>query len=332
MNRTLISKSIFLLSFTLLCFSLPAQNHPLKFNKEGKFKIVQFTDVHYKYGNPASTIALERIKEVLDIEKPELVVFTGDVVFSSPADAGMNEVLKQVSDRKIPFAVTFGNHDDEQGLTRRQLYTIIKKVPYNLMPEVEYTTDFTLPIKSSDGKKDAAVVYCMDSNAYAQLEAIGGYGWFTFDQVNWYRNESAQYTKRNNNMPLPALAFFHIPLPEYNEAMTKDDVILIGTKMEKECGPKINTGMFAAMKLAGDVMGTFVGHDHDNDYAVLWKDIALMYGRYTGGNTVYNNLPNGARVIEMYEGQRTFKSWIRQKNGEIVYPITYPDSFTKKKD
>ncbi len=51
--------------------------------------------------------------------------------------------------------------------------------------------------------------------------------------------------------------------------------------------------MFAAMKEAGDVMGMFVGHDHDNDYAVMWKDILLAYGRYTGGNTVYNHLPNG---------------------------------------
>ena len=48
---------------------------------------------------------------------------------------------------------------------------------------------------------------------------------------------------------------------------------LYGTRMEKACAPAINTGMFAAMKEAGDVMGTFVGHDHDNDYSVMWKGI-----------------------------------------------------------
>ena len=30
----------------------------LRFNREGKFKIVQFTDVHFRYGDPASDIAL----------------------------------------------------------------------------------------------------------------------------------------------------------------------------------------------------------------------------------------------------------------------------------
>ena len=45
--------------------------------------------------------------------------------------------------------------------------------------------------------------------------------------------------------------------------------------MEKACAPKLNTGMFAAMKEAGDVMGVFVGHDHDNDYAVMWKKMCI---------------------------------------------------------
>ena len=46
-----------------------AQIKPLKFDKNGEFKIVQFTDVHFKYGNPASDIALKRINEVLDAER-----------------------------------------------------------------------------------------------------------------------------------------------------------------------------------------------------------------------------------------------------------------------
>ena len=65
-------------------------------------------------------------------------------------------------------------------------------------------------------------------------------------------------------------------------------------------------------------MGMFVGHYHDNDYAVMWKGILLAYGRFTGGNTEYNHLPNGARVIVMKEGARTFTTWIRLKGGEII--------------
>jgi hypothetical protein len=86
------------------------------------------------------------------------------------------------------------------------------------------------------------------------------------------------------------------------------------------------------MKEMRDILGIFVGHDHDNDYAVDWKGILLAYGRYTGGNTVYNNLANGARVIELTEGEKGFKTWIRLKNDEIINKISYPADFVKKKN
>ena len=277
--------------------SLYAQKSALKFNEAGEFKIVQFTDVHFKYGNPASDIALERIDEVLKAERPDLVVLTGDVIYAKPADKGMRTVLERVSAHNVPFVVTFGNHDDEQGMTRTQLYDIIRSVPGCLMPDrgEQASPDYTLTVQSSDGK-----------------------------------GSHAAFTEANGGQPLPALSFFHIPLPEYNQAASSEGAILIGTRMEKACAPALNTGMFTAMKEAGDVMGVFVGHDHDNDYAVMWHGILLAYGRYTGGNTVYNHLPNGARVIVLKEGQRTFDTWIDLAGGQQVNRSTYPDSFLKK--
>lgn len=321
----------------ILCMALlsalfcRAQVSPLQFNRNGEFKIVQFTDIHFKYGNPASDIALKRIGEVLDAERPDLVVFTGDVVYAAPADTAMRTVLSCAANRKIPFVVTFGNHDNEQGKTRAELYDVIRSMPFNIQPDrggVE-SPDYILTLKSSDGKKDAALLYCLDSHSYSQLPDVKGYDWLTFDQVNWYRQRSAAHTAKNGSQPLPALAFFHIPLPEYNEAAADEDAILIGTRMEKACAPVLNTGMFTAMKEAGDVMGIFVGHDHDNDYSVMWRGILLAYGRFTGGNTEYNHLPNGARVILMKEGARSFDTWIRLKGGEIVNRTVYPDSYVK---
>ena len=64
-----------------------AQQQTLQFNKDGKFKIVQFTDVHYIYNDPRSDVSIERINQVLDMEKPDLVLFTGDVIYGKPAEA-----------------------------------------------------------------------------------------------------------------------------------------------------------------------------------------------------------------------------------------------------
>lgn len=331
--KNTIAKSFLLLCCCLSFYcSLNAQEHPLTFNEKGQFKIVQFTDVHFKLENPASDVAIERIQEVLDKEEPELVIFTGDVIYSSPADESMQFILNLVSSRKIPFAVTFGNHDDEQGFSRQQLYDLIRTIPYNLLPEQKKpgVFDYALEIYSQQNKELSSILYCMDSNSYSSVEGVDGYAWFEFDQIDWYRKQSMKYTEKNKGVPLPGLAFFHIPLPEYQEAITSLTTPLKGTRLEYICSPQLNSGMFTAMRQCGDVMGTFVGHDHDNDFAVMWHDILLAYGRFTGGNTEYNNLPNGARVIQLVEGQREFTTWIRLADDEIIDKATYPDSFVKK--
>ena len=88
--------------------------------------------------------------------------------------------------------------------------------------------------------------------------------------------------------------------------------------------------MFAEMLRCGDVMATFIGHDHINDYAVAMKGILFAYGRYTGGKTVYCDIPggNGARVIEMTQGRRGFDSWIRLADGSVINRIDFPHDFT----
>lgn len=322
---------ILLLTY-IIVMPLHAQKINLKFNKSNEFKIVQFTDVHFKYNNPNSDVALERIDEILTNEQPDLVVFTGDIIYSEPADKGIQTVLQHISEHNIPFAVTFGNHDDEQGMTRSELYNLIRTIPGNMLPDCKTngSLDYALPIKSSnENNTDAAVLYFFDSHSYSQLPDVKGYDWLTFDQIKNYRQLSSSFTEANGGTPLPALSFFHIPLPEYNQAASSEGSILIGTRMEKACAPALNTGMFAAMKEAGDVMGIFVGHDHDNDYATMWQGILLAYGRYTGGNTVYNHLPNGARVIVLKEGKRMFETWIDLKGNKKINQTVYSDNYIK---
>ena len=189
-----------------------------------------------------------------------------------------------------------------------------------------------LNMKSEDGKKDAAVLYVFDSNAYSSLKQVKGYDWIRPDQINWHVESSVGYTERNGGKPLPSLAFFHIPFPEYNEAAQDENALLIGTRKEKACAPLINTGLYAAMLNAGDIMATFVGHDHVNDYVVDWKGILLCYGRFTGGNTVYHDIPggNGARVIELTQGVRSFKTWERLEGGKIINEVNYPSDFQRE--
>ncbi len=309
--------------------AVSAQDIELKFNDNHKFKIVQFTDIHWKYGNPASDKAGERMAEILDAEKPDLVVYTGDLVFAKPAREGLDKALEAAVTRGIPFAVTWGNHDDEQDLKRKELSEYIANKAGNLTSTTEGITgitNYTLTVKSADGKRDAAVLYIFDSNSYSPMKKVKGYDWIKHDQVEWYRQMSKAFTSANNDNPLPALAFFHIPLPEFHEAVQNENSYMVGTRKEKACAPEINSGLASAMLEAGDVMCVFVGHDHVNDYVVDWRGILLGYGRFTGGATVYHDIPegNGGRVIELTEDSRTIKTWIRIKDGKVINEVNYP--------
>ena len=310
-----------------------AMAQTLKFNNRKTLKIVQFTDVHWKPGNPESLAAARCMNAVLDAEHPDLVVYTGDIAFDKPTFEALDSAFAPVIKRGIPFAYTFGNHDDEDGTTRKEIFDYVRKKPLCLTTTADGVSgmaNFCLPIKSADGKKDAAVIYVFDSNSYSPIKEIKGYDWVKPDQIDWYRRLSAAYTNANGGTPLPSIVFQHIPVPEFNDAARDEEARLIGKRFEGACAPKLNTGEFAAMRINGDVMAMFVGHDHINNYSVLYKGILLSYGQYTGGRTVYCPQRNGARVIELTEGSRTFKTWLRMADGEVLDRLTCPDDFTKE--
>ena len=301
----------------------------LKF-RNGYFKIVQLTDLHYKLGVKASQQALDCIREMVTEEKPDLVMVTGDLIYSMPADSTLSVVLSTLSSLGVPFAITFGNHDYDFKAPSAALYAQMQKTPHCVMPVQQgKNLDYSLPVMSSNGKRTAAVLYCIDTHNRSSIAGVDGYQWITQSQITWYRQRSSVYKQQNGGKPLPALAFMHIPLPEYNYATDNTQCPMFGSRLERAYAPSLNSGMFTAMKEQGDVMGVFCGHDHDNDYAVAYYGILLAHGRFSGGNTEYNHLKSGARVIVLKEGKREFDTWIRERGGNTLYYTTFPKSYVK---
>ncbi len=323
MKRILLT----LVALSSFCSVLSAGiGEKLEFNQDGTFKIIQFTDVHldsrHEERTGEGTKSLTRISNAITSEKPDFVVFTGDVVTDGVALGMWNRLMDTLNRHKIPFAVVFGNHDPEQELSRAEMSKIITDSPYslNILNAAGELADVEIPVMSSDGKSVASAFYCMDSHDYARIKSVGGYGWFSREQVDWLYDSCMDMTRKAGNI-IPSLAFFHIPLPEYVDAWATRRLrknSYTGRKAEDECPAKINSGMFAAMVESGSVMGTFVGHDHDNDYVVANHGIAMGYGRFSGDRTTYNSLRHGFRVIVLKEGKREFESWIHEDDGSIV--------------
>ena len=96
------------------------------------FKILQVADLHYTSHSsyscrdpPLGSVSCSEanmtqfLNSLFDVEKPDLVVFTGDQVMATDLGLTASEVKSAIYDfsevainRSIPWAIVFGNHDE----------------------------------------------------------------------------------------------------------------------------------------------------------------------------------------------------------------------------
>lgn len=288
---------------------------PLRFRPDGTFTLAQFTDLHWQNGEAADQATRTLLEHVLDAERPDVAVFTGDLIYgpacTDPAGALRAAVAPCVA-RGVPWALVFGNHDDERALDRHALLHAALACPGCLAEAgpsgLTGVGNYRLPVAGAQDAAPAASLCFLDSGAYAP-ERIGGYAWIAHDQIAWYRATAS--------VTVPALVFFHIPLPEYGEVW--ETCTCYGQKHEAVCSPRLNSGFFTALHDAGEALATFVGHDHVNDYHGTLHGITLFYGRASGYQTYgRTDMRRGARLIRLREGQRQLESWLRLDDGQAV--------------
>lgn len=297
----------------------------LRFNSEGKFKIMQFADCQDSVMPRQAMIRL--MEKALDAEKPDLVIFTGDNITGGGnpgqilTSLAIKAVLAPVVARDIPFAMVFGNHDAEGGVTKETQLKIYQKYTGCLAsdpnPDLYGCATYNLPIKSYDGTKDAFNLWLMDSNEYDRVN--GGYDWVKEDQISWYQTKSAELANANGGL-VPSLMFQHIPVPEIYDVLKEVPAGTPGANTrfgktwafelnperaqgilgEWPCPPDTNGGQFQAVVDRGDVLGIVTGHDHVNDFIGTYMGVDFIQSPGIGFQT-YGNEDRGFRVIILDE-------------------------------
>lgn len=335
---------------------------PMEFKKDKKFKIMQITDMQEIPAVSPDTTAL--IEAAVEAEKPDLVVYTGDQIkgygvtykgkgkeLESAVAATIKKLLEPVTKRNIPFAVTFGNHDRQVGISNKDQFEHIYKSLPNCIGEQAEGIDgggtYCIPIKSSDGSgKDAFCLYLFDSGTDAKG---GGYEPFDTKIIEWYK-KARDKLKEKNGSYIPSIVFQHIPLCEYYNVLKrvkkshkgairafrthKNEYYVLGDTCRKGdmlCEPPSipneNTGEFDAISEKGDVMAVFVGHDHKNSFVGRYKNIDLGFTQSSGFNVYGNRTKRGVRIITLDENKpgeyetytRTFEELVGTKVQKPVY-------------
>ena len=314
-------------------------DQPLKFNENGKFKIMQINDTQDT--DKMNKRTEEFIRKAVAQEKPDLVVIPGDVcndIFIGANEKRVKQSLRNLAsllnELKVPFAYTPGNHDhdkDDMVSTLEQMQ-VFNEFEYNVWDETK-TNDpgtYNIPIMSSDGSRMALNVYMIDSQNKSGL--ANGYTGPNPETVEWYKAKSDELKAANGGKVVPSLVFQHVPVSEIYQCLTKTDVkhandaifslndnnwylvnndymFTDATRMKKidnyvgeaPCSEIENAAgnEYEAWLEKGDVIGAFFAHDHVNHF-IMETDEHIIMG-YNGG-TGFAAYGRGAhRSIRVYE-------------------------------
>lgn len=270
-------------------------------NPSGKpIRILQLSDLHIGGGylsRHEDRQVFKTIYEMVKKSRPDLIVLTGDLACSkiniSLSRNNKNSIVQLVMLLEkigIPYAVTFGNKDSEWYAThsRDKLRKYLMKQSHCLMAwdGEEITGSSNYLIKIRDGKDNlTSVLYFMDTNSYI----YSGFGRKKYDSVHddqteWYERQVQRLKGADGNI-VPSCMFMHMPLPEYNEAWKdymsgRNTVEFVRGKVcESISCPKLKSKMFDSAVRLGSTKAICCGHDHLNNFTMIYKGIKLVCGK-----------------------------------------------------
>ncbi|KAL6194532.1 PREDICTED: probable inactive purple acid phosphatase 28 [Fragaria vesca subsp. vesca] len=275
------------------------------------------------------------LRRMIEAEKPDFIAFTGDNIFgrsSTDAAESMLRAFRPAIESGLPWAAVLGNHDQESTMTREELMFFISLMDYSLsqvnplaedllgekMQDIDGFGNYDLRVYGAPGSYMANSsilnLFFLDSGDREIVNGVRTYGWIKESQLNWLRGVSQGHsrdpTHSDNAFPPdkpPALAFFHIPIPEIRQLWNKD---IVGKFQEGVACSSVNPGVLQILVSMGDVKAVFIGHDHTNDFCGNLDGVWFCYGGGFGyhgyGRTGW---PRRGRVIlaELGKGD---KGWM----------------------
>lgn len=323
----------------------------LRFNNDGKFRILILTDAHHAPKTGKATI--RAMESLIDRTQPDLVFLDGDNIAGHATRRNCLDMIADIASpmeaRGIPWAHVYGNHDKTPLISKQYQQSLYEGYPHCLSqagPEVlPGVGNYFLPILD----KDSAVafgIWALDSMQDLgimdtplpyrgslekdlllpqRLTTGSDADWIRIEQIQWYCNNSIQLEKDNSHK-IPSIMCFHQPLYEFNAIIRNPkETGMAGECNEKVSCPEVNSGLFAAILQRADVLGIFCGHDHINTFDGVYCNIHLACCGSVGYHAYGMKNPDedrerlrGGRIIDIdvHDPWRLRTEYILTKEGK----------------
>lgn len=270
------------------------------------FKILQLTDLHFSKLDDINS-DLKFMDLSIDMEKPDLIVITGDAFYYA-SESVVNTVFSYFESKKVPWTFVYGNHDHDSSFSSfyisDKLNSLTKTSTYckfidNIGDDIAGDSNFYIDLV--DGTTTKYQLIFLDSHSY-QLDDFVGYDYIQQSQIDWYKNLIETTKTKSNNSVVNSLLFQHIPLPEFTTAykLYQDKDLSVsgdGINNEKVSSPVKDKGFFNVIKEEGSTKAMFVGHDHINDSHIMYEGVNLCYGVKSTDNIYHDSTMLGSTSI-----------------------------------
>ena len=269
-----------------------------EFNYKNNFRILQLTDLHLS-DKDTRDIHYKFMDLTVNDAKPDMIVVTGDL-FTFASMNVAKELFDYLDSKGVPWTVTLGNHDEQCYFSVDWVTNYLNNYGSNCVfkdlqdDDLQGNCNFVINLKENGKVRDQ--IFIMDSNRYYYGDYFG-YDFFKPEQIQWYE-DMVKYTKDQNGGTVNSLMFYHIPLPEINDAWEKGEKIYDkGEKREACCPPDYNSGFFKKIKELGSTSAMFFGHDHVNNFINKYEGVIFGYGIKSTDRIYHADDMMGGRVI-----------------------------------
>ena len=282
--------------------SYSPKDYMLELEYTGNFKILQLTDTHIadKDDQDLHYAFLDLlIKDANKANDLDFIVVTGDL-FTFAGKATARRYCDFLDSYGIPWSVVFGNHDEQTYFSVDWWTNYLNNYGSNCYfkdiqdDDVAGNCNFAINLKKGGVVTDQLIM--MDSNRYYFGDYMG-YDYFKKSQIDWY-SELVDQTAADNGGVVNSLMFYHIPLPEVNDAFEKGTLIY-GEKREDCCPPDQDLGFFDVIKAKGSTSAMFFGHDHINNFEADYEGVKFCYGIKSTNRIYFDEDMLGYQTIEI---------------------------------
>ena len=287
--------------------SYSPKDYMLELEYTGYFKILQLTDTHIadKDDQDLHYAFLDLlIKDANKANDLDFIVVTGDL-FTFAGKATARRYCDFLDSYGIPWSVVFGNHDEQTYFSVDWWTNYLNNYGSNCYfkdiqdDDVAGNCNFAINLKKGGVVTDQLIM--MDSNRYYFGDYMG-YDYFKKSQIDWY-SELVNQTTADNGGVVNSLMFYHIPLPEVNDAYEKGE-IRYGEKREDCCPPDQDLGFFDVIKAKGSTSAMFFGHDHINNFEADYEGVKFCYGIKSTNRIYFDEDMLGYQTIEIKDDHK----------------------------